>query len=368
MNPQISYGEDVMARIAYALEGRRAGRQLRQASSSPGSPTWPRRSVRTAGVLAERDLRGRRRRQHRHAPPLPRPAGAPVGQRALPRRHQRRARRQGARHRLAPSPPGAYVHLLPNIAGFVGADHVAMILATGLYQADATRPSPWTSAPTPRSPSSTTAGSISCSTASGPAFEGAHIRYGMRAIAGAIERVCRRTTAACATRRSTTAPAIGICGSGILDAVAQLYRAGMLDMKGGMAWTTPRVRETEQRPRVRARAGRPSPASARTSSSPAATSARSSWPRAPCAPASTCCCRKLGITAQDIQRFIVAGAFGSYIDVQSAIDIAMFPDLPLERFEQVGNAAGPGARMALLSPRGAGPCRRDRHGWRTTSS
>jgi uncharacterized 2Fe-2S/4Fe-4S cluster protein (DUF4445 family) len=58
---------------------------------------------------------------------------------------------------------------------------------------------------------------------------------------------------------------------------------------------------------------------------------------------------ELGITAQDIERFVVAGAFGTYIDVQSAMDIAMFPTLPLERFEQVGNAAGAGARMALLS-------------------
>jgi uncharacterized 2Fe-2S/4Fe-4S cluster protein (DUF4445 family) len=56
-----------------------------------------------------------------------------------------------------------------------------------------------------------------------------------------------------------------------------------------------------------------------------------------------------GIRAEDVQRFIVAGAFGTYIDVPSAIDIAMFPELPLDRFEQVGNAAGAGARMALLS-------------------
>jgi uncharacterized 2Fe-2S/4Fe-4S cluster protein (DUF4445 family) len=56
-----------------------------------------------------------------------------------------------------------------------------------------------------------------------------------------------------------------------------------------------------------------------------------------------------GLTEQDIQKVIIAGAFGTFIDVRSAITIGMLPDLPLERFEQVGNAAGTGARMALIS-------------------
>ena len=56
-----------------------------------------------------------------------------------------------------------------------------------------------------------------------------------------------------------------------------------------------------------------------------------------------------GINAYDIDDFIVAGAFGTYINVTNAIQIGMFPDLPLERFRQVGNAAGMGARQALLS-------------------
>ena len=56
-----------------------------------------------------------------------------------------------------------------------------------------------------------------------------------------------------------------------------------------------------------------------------------------------------GITEEKIQKVIIAGAFGTYIDVKNAVTIGMLPDLPLERFQQVGNAAGTGARMALIS-------------------
>jgi len=58
---------------------------------------------------------------------------------------------------------------------------------------------------------------------------------------------------------------------------------------------------------------------------------------------------RAGVSEQEIERVLIAGAFGTYLDVQSGIDIGMFPRLPKERFLQVGNAAGGGARMALLS-------------------
>jgi uncharacterized 2Fe-2S/4Fe-4S cluster protein (DUF4445 family) len=59
--------------------------------------------------------------------------------------------------------------------------------------------------------------------------------------------------------------------------------------------------------------------------------------------------REFGLTEQSIERFVIAGAFGAYLDINSAMEIGLFPVLPLERFEQVGNAAGAGARMALVS-------------------
>jgi uncharacterized 2Fe-2S/4Fe-4S cluster protein (DUF4445 family) len=113
--------------------------------------------------------------------------------------------------------PGAYVHVLPNVAGFVGGDHVAMLLAVD----------------------EGSIASVSC--ASGPAFEGYQIRHGMRAARGAIDRVrINGDSVECQTIDG--APATGICGSGVLDALAQMYVAGVIDRSGRMSDGHPRVR------------------------------------------------------------------------------------------------------------------------------
>ena len=120
--------------------------------------------------------------------------------------------------------PGAYVHLLPNIAGFVGADHVAMLLATEAWQAEG--PIVAMDIGTNTEVSLVNKGKITAiSCASGPAFEGGHIKDGMRAATGAIERL-RITGDNIQYQTIGEAPPVGICGSGILDALSQLYLAG----------------------------------------------------------------------------------------------------------------------------------------------
>jgi len=241
---------------------------------------------------------------------------------------------------------GAYVHLLPNIAGFVGADHVAMILATGLYQADETTLA--LDIGTNTEIALYHKGKlVSCSTASGPAFEGAHITFGMRAAEGAVERV-QISDGNVSLQTIDDKPPVGICGSGILDAVAQLYRNGILDIKGGMLNSHPRVRDTANGkefvlvPAEESGLGRDIVVTRGDIS-------QIQLAKGAIRAGINILLQEVGIDAEDIDRFIVAGAFGTYIDVQSAMDIAMFPTLPLERFQQVGNAAGAGARMALLS-------------------
>ena len=119
--------------------------------------------------------------------------------------------------------PGGYIHLLPNIAGFVGADHVAMLLATEIYHAEKTVLG--LDIGTNTEISLIADGNlISCSCASGPAFEGAHIKDGMRAAGGAIERVGINNSSV-DIQTINNEPPIGLCGSGILDAVAQLLKA-----------------------------------------------------------------------------------------------------------------------------------------------
>ncbi|UCH43508.1 MAG: DUF4445 domain-containing protein, partial [Dehalococcoidales bacterium] len=136
--------------------------------------------------------------------------------------------------------PGAYVHLLPNIAGFVGADHVAMLLATDAGQAKETTVA--LDIGTNTEVSLIHRGRIATtSCASGPAFEGGHIKYGMRAATGAIERL-RIDGDKIQYQTIDGASPVGICGSGILDALAQLYLAKIIDEGGRIIDNRPRVR------------------------------------------------------------------------------------------------------------------------------
>nr|MBC7245624.1 DUF4445 domain-containing protein [Chloroflexota bacterium] len=241
--------------------------------------------------------------------------------------------------------PGAYVHLLPNIAGFVGADHVAMLLATEMARLDGLVLA--LDIGTNTEVCLTSNGqmtSVSC--ASGPAFEGAHITHGMRAAAGAIERL-RLVDDWVEYQTIDGAPPVGICGSGILDALAQLYLHGVVDRSGRMG----------EHPRVRVRNGEREFVlvnEEERGGSPAITITQRDVRELQLAKGAIrtgieALLQDAGRRTEEIERVVIAGAFGSYIDVSSAVAIGMLPALPLERFVQVGNAAGTGARLALIS-------------------
>ena len=239
-----------------------------------------------------------------------------------------------------------YVHFLPNIAGFVGGDHVAMLLATlearpkGLVLA--------LDIGTNTEVSLVDEGEISSvSCASGPAFEGYHIRHGMRAARGAIEKVRIENNAIQIQTIDDAAPA-GLCGSGVLDAMAQLYLAGIVDGSGRMLDGHPRVRIGEPyREFVLVEAGE--------SGAPMTVVLTQhdirelQLAKGAIRTGIQVLLATNGRKEQDLDQVIIAGAFGSYIDVASAVAIGMMPGLPVERFSQVGNAAGMGAKMALIS-------------------
>jgi len=239
---------------------------------------------------------------------------------------------------------GAFVHLLPNVAGFVGADHVAMLLATGVAQAEG--PVVALDIGTNTELSLVNNGRImAVSCASGPAFEGGHIKYGMRASRGAIERL-RIKGDEVQYQTIDEAPPVGICGSGILDAVAQLYLAGIVDEGGRIKANHPRVHTDKgQREFVLVD---------RQKEHPAITITQKDVRELQLAKAAI----RTGIqlllemndfTEEQIGQVVIAGAFGSYIDLSSAVTVGLLPPLPLHYFRQVGNAAGMGAKMALVS-------------------
>ena len=186
---------------------------------------------------------------------------------------------------------------------------------------------------------------VSC--ASGPAFEGGHIRDGMRAAPGAIEHL-RLIGDSVLYQTVGRAPPAGICGSGILDALAQLYLAGIVDESGKFVGDHPRLIRQGEKPEFvlvsqEERDGRP-----------AISITQHDLRELQLAKAAIRAGIQVLLEANDcaedeIKQVIIAGAFGTYIDVASAITVGMLPALPLSRFQQVGNAAGIGAKLALLS-------------------
>ncbi len=243
--------------------------------------------------------------------------------------------------------PGANIHMLPNIAGFVGGDHCATLLAT---MTACEKPVIVMDIGTNTEISLVDGDRITCvSCPSGPAFEGGHLSYGMRAAEGAIELVRIKGDKIHFETIGDVTP-VGICGSGVLDAVAQLYAAGICNERGQIQEGHDRVRgDLDNREFVLASveetgAGEGSEITLTQDDVRAVQLAKGAI-RA----ATDQLLEKTGYSEKDLDQVVIAGAFGNYIDVGSALTIGMLPDLPFNRFAQVGNAAGEGARQALIS-------------------
>ena len=353
MNPQIAYGEDLIARLGFAIESPTQAAQMQELvvttlnqmaadlCAEVGAAASQVTEVVVVGNTAMHHLLLQLPvKQLVQAPYLP------AVQHAL----DIKARELGLQ-----VAPGAYVHLLPVIAGYVGADHVAMLLATGVHQADGVVLALDIGTNTEVCLASQgRLTSLSC--ASGPAFEGAHIRHGMRAAEGAIEHL-RILDGHVEYQTIGQAPPVGLCGSGILDTLAQLFRAGIVDVRGRMGDHAcvrgeGRTREfviigEEEAPGL---AGSQQVQGLRQAITFTQKDVRElQLAKGAMRTGIEVLLRTQGLVEKEIDRVIIAGAFGSYIDVESAISVGMLPRLPLDRFRQVGNAAGMGAKLALIS-------------------
>jgi uncharacterized 2Fe-2S/4Fe-4S cluster protein (DUF4445 family) len=253
--------------------------------------------------------------------------------------------------------PGAYVHILPIEAGFVGADNVGVLIAEVPYQQDKIELI-IDIGTNGELILGSQAKLLSCSCATGPAFEGAEIKYGMRAAPGAIEKTeIDRETGEVRFKvigkedwntDLTDVGAKGICGSGIIDAVAQMFLAGIIDHTGrfNRGLKNPRCRLNDDKLEfVIARADETS-----IGQDIAITQAdvrNIQLAKGALYAGARIMMRHLGVDRVD--KVILAGAFGSYIDRESAAVLGLFPDCELENVYAVGNAAGDGARIALLN-------------------
>ena len=355
VNPQMAAGEDVMSRIAYADANRSGARDLHarlldgingllgELRAQIGAPAWQVVDAVAVGNTAMHHLLvDLPVRQLGRAPYVP----------AVTEALELRGADIGLE--LA---PGALIYLPPNIAGFVGADHTAVLLATGAAESAGTVLV--LDVGTNTEISVACGGQLwACSCASGPAFEGAHIRDGMRAAPGAIERVNYLDGRFHVHTIGDGAPA-GICGSGILDAVVGgASRPESSASAAACARAHPLVIRSADEPACVL-----VPA-ALTAHGRDIVLTRTDVGEIQLAKAAIRAGIELllaaaGIEADALDEVVVAGAFGTYLDVTSAVAAGMLPRLPKERYRQVGNAAGLGARQLLVS--------RQRRGWRTRS-
>ena len=252
--------------------------------------------------------------------------------------------------------PNAQVCLLPIVAGFVGADTMACVLATRIYESEELR-----ALVDIGTNGEVVMGSkerlMACSAPAGPALEGAQIRHGMRGAMGAIEAVTIDEDVHCSVIGS--ARAIGICGSGLIDACAKMVGAGVVDGMGRLgppdrgrlpAALAARLRTSDAGVEfvlVRdADAGKNDDVTLTQGDIRQLQLAKSAIYSG-----IVLLQRVMGIDDADLAELMLCGGFGNYINTESAVAIRLLPDVDLDRITYVGNAAHLGAQMALLSER-----------------
>jgi uncharacterized 2Fe-2S/4Fe-4S cluster protein (DUF4445 family) len=355
MNPQVVYGEDVMSRINYTLTHHDGLEKLHRSiidGLNQLIKTVTERSNISLEDILELTLVGNTVMHHLLLKIDPQYLGVSPFTPAIHQSMDIRARDLGLKVH-----PSANVHILPIEAGFIGADNVGVLIAEEPYRQDemiliidiGTN-------------GELVMGNkkrlISSSCATGPALEGGHIRFGMRAGSGAIERVKIDPNTLEVNFRvigeeywqseSKSRAAKGICGSGIIDAIAELFRNGLIDQSG-------RFKKNIPTPRLRLFDGEPEFVIAwkeETSIGKDITITQQDVRNVQLAKGAIYAgaklmMRRLGI--EKLDKIILAGAFGSYVDPQKALILGVFPDCDLRNIYAVGNAAGDGARIALLN-------------------
>jgi uncharacterized 2Fe-2S/4Fe-4S cluster protein (DUF4445 family) len=250
--------------------------------------------------------------------------------------------------------PNAAICFLPIVAGFVGADTMAVVLATRIYDSPHIRV-----AVDIGTNGEVVMGSreklMACSAPAGPALEGAQIKHGMRGALGAIERVEIGDDVVCGVIGGV--PPVGICGSGLIDAVAKMLDAKLLEPSGLL-----RIEEREALPpalrdRLIERDGERQFVLAWASESGNGhdiTISQQDVRQLQLAKGAIysgilMLKKVMGVRDDQIKEVMLAGGFGNYVNIESAVRIRLLPELPVERIRYVGNGAALGAEMALLS-------------------
>jgi uncharacterized 2Fe-2S/4Fe-4S cluster protein (DUF4445 family) len=351
MNPQIVYGEDVMSRIQYTIVNKDGLEKLHGAVIGAINKLLHQAAVAaniSVNDIMEMVVAGNTTMHHLFLNLPTKQLGLAPYVPAINHDVDIKARELGVKIN-----PSANIHVLPTISGFIGADTSAVLLAEEPHKQDEI----WLVIDIGTNAELVLGNRnklICTSTPTGPALEGAHVEYGMRAAPGAIERVeidaqtLEPRYKIIGEENWNTGKAKGICGSAIVDAVAELFRVGIVDARGKFVTegASKRIRKGE-----------------------AGMEYVIAWAE------ETTIMRDIPITQRDVRqiqlakgalyvaartllnqfnlktpdKILLAGGFGSYLDKTRAMLIGMIPDCPLENVYVVGNSAGDGARIALLN-------------------
>jgi uncharacterized 2Fe-2S/4Fe-4S cluster protein (DUF4445 family) len=346
-NPQLVYGEDIMSRMSFAMKAHENSLKLKSSVLSAINQLLERSCAMarvTPGQVYELVIVGNTAMHHFLLGIESRYLALSPYVPALKGAIDLHAKDVGV---LAH--PHANVHVLPLIAGYVGADAVADVLASGIREADELSLLLDIGTNTELFVGNRN-DIVSCSCASGPAFEGAHIRQGMKAVHGAIERVrVEPTTLNVHYETIGGGKPVGICGSGILDAVAELLKCHVIDFKG-------RFQKIDNERLVEVSGDRAfvlAWGDETSTGDPVVITQRDigEVQLAKAAIHSGCAVlmSRVGVKAADLKRVYIAGSFGNYVNPASAKFLGLIPEVPTEIIRFVGNTAIAGAKMCLAS-------------------
>jgi uncharacterized 2Fe-2S/4Fe-4S cluster protein (DUF4445 family) len=358
MNPQIRFGEDLMSRVSYVMMNPGGEKEMttavREAINSLAQQVAGEAQIEVADIL-EIVVVGNPVMHHLFLGLDPTELGGAPFALATGLPITRPARELDLRLN-----PGAYVYVLPCIAGHVGADTAGVVLSENPHLSDDTMlvVDVGTNA-------EIVVGSkerlLACSSPTGPAFEGAQISSGQRAAPGAIERVridpqtfeprfkvigCDLWSNEAGFEEAVAATGVtGICGSAIIEVIAEMYLTGIINqdglVDGSLSSKSGRIRQTGRTYCYVLRAGEPFIAVTQNDVRAIQLA------KAALYAGTRLLMDKLGI--DKVERIRLAGAFGSHIDVKYAMVLGLIPDCPLEKVQSAGNAAGTGARIALVN-------------------
>lgn len=247
--------------------------------------------------------------------------------------------------------PRTHFSLLPNIGGYVGSDTTGVILATGIHAL----PGTWMAIDIGTNGEIVLASDgrlLACSTAAGPAFEGGSISQGMRAEPGAISQVALDEDVHLSVIGQIEAR--GICGSGLIDAVSEMVRLGIVQEGGRLRRPEDCIAELPPVIRGRIRQAQNGHQFFLTEGGRHVAITQKDISELQLAKGAMragieILLEEVGATPEDLDGFLLAGAFGSRLRPESLRGIGLIPEMPLDRVQAVGNAAGTGAIMALLS-------------------